>query len=70
MEGIEDTTQVDVDETGLGFLTIILPVRTTYMYICGPVSGKDIVSEPSPAIVLQQKVGRGNATRKTLGLIT
>ena len=35
------------------------PVRTTYMYNCGPVSGKD-VSEPSPAM----KVGRGNAMRE------
>ena len=49
MEGIEDTTRVERDETGLGFLSVILTVRATYMYIGGPVSGKD-VSEPSPPI--------------------
>ncbi len=57
---IEDTTQVDGDEIGLGLLFAIGTVGTTYMYICGPVSGKVVVSEPSPAI----KVGRGNATRE------
>lgn len=60
IEVIEDTTQVVGDETGLEFLSAIGTVGTTYMYICGPVSGKVVLSEPSPAI----KVGRGNATRE------
>ena len=59
---IEDTTQIVRDETGLGFLPAIGTVATTYMYTCGPVSGKVVVSEPSPAM----KVGRGNATAGTL----
>ena len=59
---IEDTTQIARDDTGLGFLSAIGTEGTTYMYICGPVSGKVVVFEPSPAI----KVGRGNATAGTL----
>ena len=80
MEGIEDTTRVERDETGLGFLSVILPVRTTYMYI-GPVSGKD-VSEPSPPIKgrprqrhtepldLPTKQDRELLSLQTLGLMT